>query len=484
MKIKLNNEKYRLEIYETLSIFMPTEDIEITFDDTDKGIIVDTKGDISVSYIEDGKIKYCLVKRDEEIKLDKYFTYKMAVKYTIIEFFKKFFHKEAPWGVLTGIRPVKVVRNLMEEKSEIETMEYLEKSLLINEENARLSIDVSKIQEDIISHIKRNSYSVYVNIPFCTGRCSYCSYSTLILEKNGDKVKPYIEALIKEMKSLKKSFSDNPSTIYIGGGTPTSLKGEDLSKLLSEMGKIFDLESLEEFTVEAGREDSLTKEKLKILKDNHVTRLSLNPQSFKEETLEKIGRKQDNKNLVKMYYLAREMDFSCINMDLIIGLPDENLNDFNNTLGVIKKLNPDNLTVHTLAIKKGSKIMQEKSVKKDYSEAEKMMRCALEFSKEEGYFPYYLYRQKRILGNLENIGFAKINKICRYNVYMMEEVQNVLGVGMGSSSKFLKENGLIENHRNYLNMRDYLNKLDEIIVEKEKLIEKGSRSKKDNKISD
>lgn len=476
MKIKLLSEKNRLEIYETLSIFMATEDIEITFDDIDEGLVIDTEGENNISYLEEGKVKYNLIKREEDLKLDSHFGFKMAVKYSIIKFFEKYFKKEAPWGVLTGIRPVKVVRSLMEEKSEIGTMEYLKEKLLINNENIKLLLEISKIQDEIIRDIKKDSYSLYVNIPFCTGRCSYCSYSTLILEKNGEKVKPYIEALIKEMKILKASYGYNPTSIYIGGGTPTSLKENDLRRLLTEMGKIFDFKSLQEFTVEAGREDSLTKEKLEILKDNHVSRLSLNPQSFKAETLEKIGRKQDNDNLIKMYNIARDMDFSCINMDLIIGLPGEDLNDFNNTLDVIKKLSPDNLTVHTLAIKKGSKIMQENSMKEEYLEAEKMMQRTLEFAKKENYLPYYLYRQKRILGNLENIGFAKKDKICKYNIYMMEEVQDVLGVGMGSASKFLKSNGLIENHRNYLNMRDYLGKIDEIIEEKEKLIEKGSRS--------
>lgn len=476
MKIKLMSEKNRLEIYETLSIFMKSEDIEITFDEIDKGIVIDNEDDIKISYIEEGKIIYSLVKKEEDLELDSHFSYKMAVKYSIIEFFKEHFHKDAPWGVLTGIRPVKVLRSLLEEKSETETMDYLKEKLLINEENSKLLMEVSKIQQEIIKGIDKESYSLYVNIPFCTGRCSYCSYSTLILEKNGEKVSPYIDALITEMKTLKDAYNNNPTTIYIGGGTPTSLKAMALKRLLTEMGKIFDLESLSEFTVEAGREDSLTEEKLEILKDNHVTRLSLNPQSFKEKTLEKIGRKQDNDNLIRMYRVARDMNFPCINMDLIIGLPGEDLNDFNNTLEVIKKLNPDNLTVHTLAIKKGSKIMQENSIKNEYLEAEKMMQRALEFAREENYLPYYLYRQKRILGNLENIGFAKKDSICKYNIYMMEEVQDVLGVGMGSSSKFLKEHGLIENHRNYLNMRDYLGKLDEIIEEKEKLIEKGSRS--------
>ncbi|WP_300410580.1 coproporphyrinogen dehydrogenase HemZ [Lagierella sp.] len=473
MNIYLFDQRYRLEVYETLSIFLPSDEIVFLDSISDDGLIIDTSNGIKIKYFVNGESFYENHREVESFNLDSFISFKMVLKYELVSFFKAFFNKSSPWGILTGIRPVKVATALLETRSRELSLDYLENKMLLSPEKAKLILDISNTQGDIREKITKNSYSLYINIPFCTGRCSYCSYSTLILEKNGGIVKPYIKSMLKEIGQLKKSLEGRKlSTIYIGGGTPTSLKAEDLRFLLEGVNKIFDLEEIEEFTVEAGREDSLSLEKLKILKDNKVTRISLNPQSFKPNTLLEIGRRQDNSNLIRMYEEARNLDFDSINMDLIIGLPKEDLDDFNKTLEVIKSLSPDNLTVHALALKKGSKLLQDNdNLQKEYLEAEKMMERALEFGKSEGYVPYYLYRQKRILGNLENIGFSKPDKICKYNIYMMEELQDIIGVGMGSSSKFLKGNNRFINHRNFMNMRDYLEKLEDIIEEKRELIQ-------------
>ncbi|MDO5017731.1 MAG: coproporphyrinogen dehydrogenase HemZ [Lagierella massiliensis] len=477
MKIKLSSENYRIVVYEMISVFLDPSEIEFTHENFKTGLIINLENGIEIIYLEDNLIKYHKIVNRKDIKVDENFSFNMGIKFEIAKFFTNIFNKSNPWGVLTGIRPVKVSRKLLNKYRYDEALKYLTEKLLLNSNKAKLILDISNVQSNIIKSTVKDDYSVYINIPFCTGRCSYCSFSTLVISKNRDKVNPYIDALLYEMKTLKKHFKKNPISIYIGGGTPTALDESDLERLLSGIEEIYDLNSFQEFTVEAGREDSLSSEKLKILKKFNVTRISLNPQSFRSETLEKIGRNQNNDNLIKKYYEARTIGFNSINMDLIIGLPDETLSDFNITLNKIKELQPDNLTIHTLAIKKGSKLMQDKrDMLEENKQANLMMNRAVEFSKENGYIPYYLYRQKRILGNLENIGFSKSNKICKYNIYMMEEAQNILGIGMGSGSKFLKENDLILNHRNFMNMRDYLEKIEDIIGEKEKLIEKRSRN--------
>ncbi len=484
MNIILDNEIYRLDVYDILSIFLPHDSIvfvshgegEIFSHDSNAQstdfLVINTNGRIALKFLEKGRVVFQSFKNMDDLNLDSFISYRMAIKYEILSFFINFFKKSSPWGILTGIRPVKVATKLLKSKTFEETLSYLENRMLLSSKKAKLISDISTIQKPIRENISREGYSLYINIPFCTGRCSYCSYSTLILEKNGGIVKSYIESLLKEMKELNKILNGRKlSTIYIGGGTPTSLKLVDLKNLLQGINEIYDLEKVEEFTVEAGREDSLTLEKLKALKDNKITRISLNPQSFKEDTLLEIGRKQDNANLINMYNQGRNLDFDSINMDLIVGLPNEDIRDFNHTLEVIERLKPDNLTVHTLALKKGSRLLQNGgNLQSEFVEAKKMMDRALDFSFEKGYIPYYLYRQKRILGNLENIGFSKPEKICKYNIYMMEELQDIIGIGMGSGSKFLKDGDLIINHRNYMNMRDYLGKLEEIIEEKKELI--------------
>ncbi|WP_100065747.1 coproporphyrinogen dehydrogenase HemZ [Miniphocaeibacter massiliensis] len=472
MKVYLNDKNYKHEIFELIRMIIGEDNFEFVDETKENNLNITIEENLSIIYKENNNIIYNSYIENFEEKTDDLFTKKQLVKSEILKFFKRVFNKVNPWGVLTGIRPVKIAKKLMEKYSEKETLEHLENKLLLQREKAELITEIAKIEEVYLSKLLNDSYSIYINIPFCPTRCDYCSFSTLKIGKHKDLVPKYLEVLKKELFAMLHYCKNlNLNTIYIGGGTPTSLNDEQLEDLLKYINEnISELKS-KEFTVEAGREDTITKSKLEILKKYNVDRISLNPQTFNENTLKLIGRKQNNTELIKRYNDAKNMGFESINMDLIIGLPEEDIEDIKNTLEIIKSLQPENLTVHTLSVKKGSKL-NEKSIelKDEVENIEKMMDMVKEFAKKNDYIPYYIYRQKQILGNMENIGFSKIGKECIYNITMMEEEENIVGVGMGSSTKILKNDGLILNHRNYKNMRDYINKIDIIIEEKKGLI--------------
>lgn len=470
MNIYLNNLDYRYEIYELIRSLIGRENINFVDDDSNKNNLLSIyiEEDINIKFYKDGKEDYLNHVEKFKDKSTEFFKEKMIIKYYILKFFEEYFNVTSDWGVLTGIRPVKIVRKLLNTYSVYETKNILINQMKLSDDKIDLVQDITMVQNEYIKRLKENSYSIYINIPFCPTRCDYCSFSTLRIDKHGDLVPKYLETIIYELESLKRELSKfNLSTIYIGGGTPSTLSNEEFEILLGYLNENFVHDDLLEFTIEAGREDTLSYSKLKILKEYGVSRISLNPQSFKEETLNLIGRKQNNEELIKRYYEAIELGFDSINMDLIIGLPKEDLNDLENTLKKVKILQPNNLTVHTLAVKKGSKIDEKNINLEDEKElVRNMMNMVMKFAKENNYIPYYLYRQKQILGNMENIGFSKKRKECIYNITMMEEEENIVGIGMGSSSKFIKDNNLILNHRNFMNMRDYLNNIDKLIEEK------------------
>ncbi len=474
MNIYLNNLEYRYEIYELIRSLIGRDNIFFIDDENEKNNLLSLyiEEDINIKFYKKGEEVYTYHVENFKDESTEFFKEKMVIKYYILKFFKEYFNISSNWGVLTGIRPVKIVRKLINKYGIEETRNILENNMKLSHDKNKLVTDITLVQKEHISRLKENSYSIYINIPFCPTRCDYCSFSTLRIDKHGDLVPLYLKTIIYELKSLKMELEKyNLSTIYIGGGTPSTLSNEELKILLEYLNENFVHDDLLEFTVEAGREDTLSYSKLKILKKYGVTRISLNPQSFNENTLNLIGRKQNNKELIKRYYEAVNLEFDCINMDLIIGLPKEDLNDLENTLNEVKKLQPSNLTVHTLAVKKGSKIDEKNINLEDEKElVSNMMNMAMEFAKDNNYIPYYLYRQKQILGNMENIGFSKKGKECIYNITMMEEEENIIGIGMGASSKFIKANGLILNHRNFMNMRDYLNSIDRSIEEKRILL--------------
>ncbi|MFR4163502.1 MAG: coproporphyrinogen dehydrogenase HemZ [Paraclostridium sordellii] len=405
---------------------------------------------------------------------------KTVIKRSMFRVLDKVFETYVPWGVLTGIRPVKIVHSLLDKGiSESEIREILKNNYLIKDEKIDLALDIAKRERVFIYPIDKNKISLYVSIPFCPTRCVYCSFPANPMKQFGHLRDDYIKALIKEIKGLAKLLKDTNKeieTLYIGGGTPTALEADQLDTLINALFKELDLTNIKEFTVEAGRPDTITKEKLEVMKKHNVTRISINPQTMNDETLVKIGRDHNVNDIVDCFKLARSLGFDNINMDIILGLVDENLDMVRNTLEKIKELNPESLTVHTLAIKRASTLKEnlDKYELTRYEEMIKMIELSMEYAKDMGLNPYYMYRQKHMLGNLENIGYAKEGFECIYNIQIMEEKQSNLAIGAGAISKYVYvDEDRIERTDNVKNVELYIERIEEMIERKVKEVYKN-----------
>ena len=382
--------------------------------------------------------------------------------------------KTLPWGNLTGIRPTKIAMELLERgKTDREIVDFMEKEHFVSEKKAKLSLEIAKREKEILQTLHyENGYSLYIGIPFCPTTCLYCSftsYPVCVWEKRMDE---YLDCLIKEIDYVAEAFRDQVlDTIYIGGGTPTSLSPERLERLLTKLEETFDVCSLKEFTVEAGRADSITREKLEVIKRHHVTRISVNPQTMKDETLKLIGRQHTVAQVIEAFHMAREVGFDNINMDLILGLPGETPQDVAATIEAVKKLDPDNLTVHSLAVKRASKLHQwiEENGLDTIRNTDETMDIAAAGAREMGMQPYYLYRQKNMSGNFENTGYAKEGKNGIYNILIMEEKQTIVALGAGSITKRVFPDGRIERCDNVKDVALYIEKIEEMIARKKKL---------------
>ena len=406
---------------------------------------------------------------------------KETIKRSMYNVLMKKFNSYVPWGILTGIRPVKIVHTLLDENlSDEEIRENLKTNYLISDEKIDLALSIAKRERSFIYPIDKNKISLYVSIPFCPTRCYYCSFPANPLKQFGHLKKNYLEKLIIEIKGLAKLLEETNKeieTLYIGGGTPTTLDAEEMDILIKALYKELDLSKIKEFTVEAGRPDTINREILECLKKNNVTRISINPQTMNQETLDKIGRGHSVEEIKEAFNLAREIGFDNINMDLILGLEGENVEMVRNTLEEIKKLSPESLTVHTLAIKRASKLKEkmDEYVLTQYEEMVKMIDLSMEYAKEMNLNPYYMYRQKQMLGNLENIGYAKEGYECIYNMQIMEEKQSNYALGAGSISKFVYvDEDRIERVENVKNVEQYIDRVEEMIQRKKEEVLKNA----------
>ncbi len=380
---------------------------------------------------------------------------KLLIKHGLLKLLSQVCDRRLPWGILTGIRPGKIMHRLYELGfSREERFTVLEKRYAIRPDKVELLEDIAARQRPYLEELKRNprKIAVYVGIPFCPTRCTYCSFPGYSLGKERQELAIYLKALqaeIREVGLLMKDLGLVADTVYIGGGTPTILTPSEISHLVDELKYWLPWQECREFTVEAGRVDTLSREMLEVLKECGVSRLSINPQSMQEITLARIERGHDVTEVVRVYELARKISDWVINMDLILGLPGEDLKDVRNTLEQLEKLQPDNLTVHMLALKRGS-VELEKGYKHNLGpELEQMQELAGQVAASWGLRPYYLYRQKRIAGNLENIGYARPGLECFYNISIIEERQTILGLGAGASTKIfnpVKNTLLNEQH--------------------------------------
>ncbi|MEF9991012.1 MAG: coproporphyrinogen dehydrogenase HemZ [Romboutsia sp.] len=405
---------------------------------------------------------------------------KEVVKRSMYKVLMRIFNSYVPWGILTGIRPVKIVHTLLDKGMDEESIrENLRINYLIKDEKIDLALDIAKRERLFIYPIDKNKISLYVSIPFCPTRCYYCSFPANPIKQFGHLRVEYVDKLIEEIKGLSvllRETNKEIETLYIGGGTPTALEAPEMDVLITALFKELDLSKIKEFTVEAGRPDSITREKLETLKKHNVSRISINPQTMNDETLVKIGRDHKVSEIIDCFNMARELGFDNINMDLILGLEGENLEMVRKTLDEIKKLSPESLTVHTLAIKRASKLKEnlDKYELTRYEEMIKMIDLSMEYAKGMGLNPYYMYRQKHMLGNLENIGYAKEGYECIYNIQIMEEKQSNYALGAGAISKFVYiDEDRIERVENVKNVEQYIDRVDEMINRKKEEVYKN-----------
>lgn len=389
--------------------------------------------------------------------------------------------RSLPWGTLTGIRPTKIVRTmLMDGAGEDECRRYMLDEMLCSQRKTELSIEIAKREIELLDRLDyENGYSLYIGIPFCPTTCAYCSFTSYPLSRFSSQTDAYLDALEKEIDYAAEAFASKKlNTIYFGGGTPTTLEPHQLERLISKVEGSFNLESLLEWTVEAGRPDSITREKLEVIKRHRVSRISINPQTMKEETLKLIGRHHSVEQVRQAFVLARAEGFDNINMDIIVGLPDETDEDVRHTLEELAKLGPDNLTVHSLAIKRAARLNTEKESFAGHRSvnSDGIMNMTESAARAMGMAPYYLYRQKNMAGNLENVGYAKPGREGIYNILIMEEMQTILALGAGAITKRVCGDH-IERCENVKDIKTYLEKTDEMIERKRHLFEEGKDSK-------
>ncbi|WP_294397084.1 coproporphyrinogen III oxidase [uncultured Clostridium sp.] len=467
IKIKLNNMKYRYDVYQMFNIYFPLDEIKFLDD-----------GDYIVNIL-DGKIEFKYGEYYNESKILE--NIKEDIKKLVFSSLKELTKEEYPWGILVGIRPSKIALKYLEEgKTEEEIIKIFEIKHLASKKKAKLCIEIAKTEEKFVNK-ESNSIAIYIGMAFCPTRCFYCSFAANPIVGNKKLVNPYLQALIKEISAMKKYVNDrklNIESVYFGGGTPTAVNNEEFEDVMKEVYEAFVKDkNLKEFTVECGRPDSITSEKLQTMKTYDVTRISINPQTMNDDTLKMIGRGHTSAQVIEKFNLARSMGFNDINMDMIIGLPGEGIKEVLHTKNEILKLKPDSLTVHGLSLKRAS-ILYENFILKKGIQVKKQEELAQMYeesrilAQELGLHPYYMYRQKNMVGNMENLGYSRKGAECIYNIEMIEDKQTIIALGADAVSKvvFLNENR-IERFANIKDIKEYCNRIDEMIQGKINLLD-------------
>ena len=378
-----------------------------------------------------------------------------------------------PWGAMTGIRPARLVTQMLESgKTEEEAMAAMQEEFFVSPARARLCLHTARASMKAERELKENEISLYVGIPFCPTRCSYCSFVSASVEKTFAMIDPYLDALCDEIALMGESVRKlglSIKSLYMGGGTPTTLSADQMDRLMLALEAAFDLSHLAEYTVEGGRPDTLNAEKLAVLKNHGVTRVSINPQTMEDHVLAAIGRRHSAADVLHAMDLAKASGIEHINMDLIAGLPEDTPAGFRRTLDACLAMAPDNITVHTLALKKGSRIMLSGLAIPDAKAVGEMLDYANERLSGEGYLPYYLYRQKYMSGNFENVGWSKPGGEGLYNIYIMEELHTILSMGAGGSTKMVDPRvGRIERYYNCKFAKEYMEHPEKFMADRDK----------------
>lgn len=470
MNLYVKNHNFHFELENLTRLFFPNEKITVTrdFSEPQPPYIyteVSDKITISVNIGSFNKSETAVKKLtdDDNELVSAQLLYKLLCDFTGLT---------QPWGILTGVRPVKLLRRLAEESSEEQAVKKFEKDFFVSNEKIALSRETEHNERKILELSKPESFSLYVGIPFCPSRCSYCSFVMASIERAEKLIEPYTKLLCEEIKrtaEIANKLGLRLETVYFGGGTPTTLSAEQLDTVLGTVNKSFDMSTCREFTVEAGRPDTIDIAKLFALKENKVDRISINPQTVNDEVLKTIGRKHTAQQFFDAFELARKCGFDNINTDLIAGLPTDTPESFKNSLDSIVRLNAECITVHTLCMKRASRLTTE-GVTLDLQQARdarEMLAYTQNILGQNEYIPYYMYRQSRMVGNLENVGWSKKGFESLYNVYVMDETHTILACGSGGVTKLKRNNpDYLERIFNFKYPYEYIDRFDELIQRK------------------
>ena len=479
MIIYINNHTFHYEVENLTRLFFPNTKLEVVKDIPETLVppyvyTALAENDNSVEITVDVNIDEYHKRSEKTFSADND-NLELEMALMLFEHFTKLTDVTPPWGVLTGVRPIKLFRRLAKENDFDYAVDYFINKFKVSEEKTALTIETEKNERAILELSQDNSYSLYISIPFCPSRCSYCSFVSASVERTKHLVEPYVELLCNELKATAeyaKRLNLRLESVYMGGGTPTTLSAEQMRKVLTTVNEHFDLSDCREFTVEAGRPDTITEDKLKAISECGVDRISINPQTLNDEVLKNIGRRHTAQQVISTFDLAHKYNFNHINMDLIVGLPGDTFESFKSTLDKITELSPESITVHTLSMKRASTLtMNGKTLDKQEAETTaKMLSYANKKLHENKYYPYYLYRQSRMVGNMENTGWSKGGKEGIYNVFIMDETHTILACGAGAVSK-LKDSKTdsLERIFNYKYPYEYINSFEEILKRKERI---------------
>lgn len=470
MNLYVKNHNFHFELENLTRLFFPNEKITVIrdFSEPQPPYIyteVSDKITISVNIGSFNKSETAVKKLtdDDNELVSAQLLYKLLCDFTGLT---------QPWGILTGVRPVKLLRRLAEESNEEQAVKKFEKDFFVSNEKIALSRETEHNERKILELSKPESFSLYVGIPFCPSRCSYCSFVMASIERAEKLIEPYTKLLCEEIKltaEIANKLGLRLETVYFGGGTPTTLSAEQLDTVLGTVNKSFDMSTCREFTVEAGRPDTIDIAKLFALKENKIDRISINPQTVNDEVLKTIGRKHTAQQFFDVFELARKCGFDNINTDLIAGLPTDTPESFKNSLDSIVRLNAECITVHTLCMKRASRLTTE-GVTLDLQQARdarEMLAYTQNILGQNEYIPYYMYRQSRMVGNLENVGWSKRGFESLYNVYVMDETHTILACGSGGVTKLKRNNpDYLERIFNFKYPYEYIDRFDELIQRK------------------
>lgn len=469
MNLFLSGHKYQFECENLCRLFFPYSAVK-------RVEAEDSTEELFVMAVIEGSYRYKIKIREGERELSTEESHSQHSEYILtsmlFKLFSDFCGYRPLWGMLTGIHPVKVLKKLQSEHGE-KAADIFRNKFFVSDKKANLAERILREEKAYLNGMGENDYSLYIGIPFCPSRCEYCSFVSQAIVSAKKLMEPYFELLLRELEetaAVAKELGLNLVSVYIGGGTPTTLTAQMLDTLCKKVWNEFDMDCCKEFTVEAGRPDTITNDKLIALIENGVSRISINPQSLSDKVLENIGRGHTVKEVVEAFEIAKRIGFKSINSDLIVGLSGDDFESFKKSLNGVIELGASNVTVHALAIKRSANLW-DLSFHRDFELAEKMVDYSLDTLTKRGFVPYYLYRQSRMAGNLENTGWSLPGDICRYNIYTMDESSTVIACGAGGVSKIKDPySDRLERIFNFKYPYEYIDRNDEILERKRGVI--------------